>query len=218
MAGGLALVYGVLGIFNLALGQLALVGGYTTWWLHHVASLPLFPSIMGGIIVGGLVTALTFEIAIAPFYRRDLRLPLVTTIAWSMILDAALLLMFQEYPRSILKQGKHFVEFGNVRTSVEQLAMIGATLILLCSVAWLLHSSTLGRKIRATVQHADAARSLGIASSAIHRIVFVASGVLERCYRRKICADAAGLVARLRHLWPILGRNMDAAQRACRAM
>ena len=34
IAGGLALVYGLLGIFNLALGQTVLLGGYATWSLQ----------------------------------------------------------------------------------------------------------------------------------------------------------------------------------------
>ncbi|NOS68171.1 MAG: branched-chain amino acid ABC transporter permease [Candidatus Peribacteraceae bacterium] len=181
MAGGLSLVYGVLGIFNLALGQLALVGGMTTWWLHQQMELPLMVSILGGLFVGGIVTWLTFEIAVAPFYRRDRFLPLVTTIAWSMILDALILLGFQEYPRSILTGSKHYVEMGSARFSLEQVCLVAATLIFVSGVAWMLHSTSFGRKIRATVQHADAARSLGISSSLLHRIVFIASGVLAAC-------------------------------------
>src|SRR3989344_3630302 len=94
MAGGLALVYGVLGVFNLALGQLALIGGYFTWWFHQQAHLPLPLSILLGMVVGGLVSWASFELAIAPFYRRHRFLPLVTTIALSMILDSLILLVF----------------------------------------------------------------------------------------------------------------------------
>lgn len=178
MAGGLALVYGVLGVFNLALGQLALVAGFTTWWLHAMLGLPLALSVTGGILAGAAVTALTFEVTIGPFYRFDKRLPLVTTIAWSMILDAMILLCFGEPPRSILQQGKHFLELGNVRVSIEQLMLVGIAVILICIVAWILHSTPFGRKIRATVEHPDAARSLGISSSVLHRIVFLGSGIL----------------------------------------
>lgn len=181
MAGGLALVYGVLGVFNLALGQLSLIGGMTAWWLHGPMELPLLPSILGGIFVGGIVTWITFECTVAPFYRRDRFLPLVTTIAWSMILDAFILLVFQEYPRSILTNEKHFLDLGTVRFSLEQLALVLVTFIFISAVAWMLHSTSFGRKIRATVQHADAARSLGISSSFLHRVVFIASGVLAAC-------------------------------------
>lgn len=178
MAGGLSLVYGVLGVFNLALGQLALFSGMTTWWLHQVAGFPLSVSIAGGVVTGVIVTALTFEIAVAPFYRRDRFLPLVTTIGWSLMLDAALLLLFEEQPKTILNTAKHFVEFAGVRVSIEQLVMITGTFLFLIGVGWLLHATPFGRKIRATVQHADAARSLGISSSLLHRIVFIGSSVL----------------------------------------
>lgn len=181
MAGGLALVYGVLGIFNLALGQLALVGGLTTWWLHQQAGFPLLPSMLGGVIAGGVITWLTFEVAVAPFYRRDRALPLVTTIAWSMILDALILLIFQEQPKNILTRAKNFLAVDAIRISVEQLLLIAATLLFVCGVAWVLHSTSFGRKIRATVQHPDAARSLGISSSLLHRVVFIGSGILAAC-------------------------------------
>lgn len=178
MAGGLALVYGVLGIFNLALGELVLIGGYATWFCAQALELPLAISIVIGVGVGAAVTALTFELVIAPFYRRDRFFPLVTTIAWSMVLDAILLLLVEERPRAILRGSKHFLPFDAVRISAEQIVLIGVTLLFLLSVAWILHSTAFGRKIRATVQHPDAARSLGIPSSVLHRIVFLGSGVL----------------------------------------
>lgn len=178
LAGGLSLVYGVLGVFNLALGQLALVGGYATWWLHQVAGLPLLVSILGGVLVGAAVTALTFEVAVGPFYRRHRFLPIVTTIAWSMILDALILLVFQEYPRTILGTNKLFFDLLGAQISVQHIVLIVATILFLCLVAWTLHRTTLGRKIRATVQHPEAARSLGIPSHILHRVVFLGSGIL----------------------------------------
>jgi len=95
IAGGLALVYGVLGVFNMALGQLVLFGGYSTWWLHQVVHLPLIPSVLGGLASGALMTWFTFEIFVNPFYKHHRFLPLVTTIAWSMILDGMMLLLFE---------------------------------------------------------------------------------------------------------------------------
>jgi branched-subunit amino acid ABC-type transport system permease component len=178
VAGGLSLVYGVLGVFNLALGQLALIGGYSTWWLYQVAGVPLLLSIVGGVLIGSLVTWLTFELAVAPFYRHHRFLPLVTTIAWSMILDGLILILFEERPRSILGGGKRLFDFLGARLSVEHLLLIAATILFLCGVAWVLHSTPFGRKIRATVEHPEAARSLGISASLLHRIVFIGSGVL----------------------------------------
>lgn len=178
IAGGLALVYGVLGVFNLALGQMVLLGGYTTWWLHQVLALPLALSIVGGLGVGAITAALTFELFVEPFYRRHRFLPLVTTIALSMILDGAILLLFESSPKSILPGLKEPLTIFGARVSGEQLTLIGLTLLLLSFFAYILHSTSFGRKIRAVVLHPEAAMSLGIRSPLLHRLVFILSGML----------------------------------------
>ncbi len=197
MAGGLSLVYGVLRIFNLALGQLALVGGYTTWWFYRSAHLPLFPSILLGVAIAAIVTWISFELFVAPYYQRHRFLPLVTTIALSMILDGLILLVFQEYPHSILTGVKRQLPVFGATISVEQVALIVLTLVLLGFVAWLLHATRYGRAIRATVQHPSAAQSLGINSALLHRVVFIASGML---------AALAGIYVGIdQNLTPVLG-------------
>jgi hypothetical protein len=129
LAGGLSLVYGVLGVFNLALGQLALVGGYSTWWLYQQAHVPLVVAIVLGIANGALITWISFELFVAPYYQRHRFLPLVTTIALSMILDGTILLLFQERPRSILAAAKRQYTALGASISMEQAVLkVGGTL------------------------------------------------------------------------------------------
>jgi branched-chain amino acid transport system permease protein len=177
IAGGLALVYGVLGVFNLALGQLALSGGYITWWLYQVVHLPLLLSIILGLLAGGLITLFTFEVFVNPFYKHHRFLPLVTTIAWSMILDGLILLLFEERPRSILPGLKHAYEFLGMRLSLEQMCLIGVTLAALLAFAYLFHATPFGRRLRAVVQHDHAALSLGVNAPLLHRFIFIVSGM-----------------------------------------
>lgn len=178
MAGGLALVYGVLGIFNMALGQMALIGGYCTWWLHQQASLPLLPSIVLGVTAGAAIAWLSFEVFVNPYYKRHRFLPLVTTIALSMILDAVILLAFEERPRSIIPGLKNTTEMFGAHVSLEQMALVCLTIVLLIGFAYLLHSTPFGRRIRAVVQHEHAAMSLGIQAPALSRVLFILSGIL----------------------------------------
>lgn len=177
IAGGLALVYGVLGIFNLALGQLVLLGGYITWWLYQVVELPLLFSILGGLIGGGLITWLCFEVFVGPFYKRHSFLPLVTTISLSMILDGLIILLFSEKPRGILPGIKQATNVLGMRITFEQGTLIVLTVVIMCAFAYLFHSTAFGRKIRAVVQHDHAAMSLGIPAWILHRAIFVLSGV-----------------------------------------
>lgn len=178
LAGGLALVYGVLGVFNLALGQTVLFGGYLAWWLAYVALWPIPAAILGGLLGGGLLAALTFEVFVVPFYKRHRFLPLVTTIAWSLILDGVILLLFPERPLSLVPGLQRMVMLFGVRMSPEQMTLIVATLLLLSLLAYVLHSTALGRRIRAVVQHPEAAMSLGIPAPLLHRLLFITSGVL----------------------------------------
>lgn len=178
LAGGLTLVYGVLRVFNISHGQLALVGGYTTWWLHQVAHVPLVPSILGGVLTAAFVTWICFEVAIAPFYRRHPFLPLVSTIAFSIILDAFFPLLFGESTKSIVNSSGGTMAIGDALITYHQLILIAFTLVLLACTGLILFATPFGRRVRASVQQPEAARSLGIASGRLHRIVFISSGVL----------------------------------------
>lgn len=181
IAGGLSLVYGTLGVFNLALGQMVLIGGYVTWWLHQSIGLPLIISIFGGLAAGALISWITFEIFVEPFWKRHRFLPLVTTIALSMILDGVILLVFEERPRSILPGLKETFEVFGARVSAEQIVLIALTLLILTVFAYVMHSTPLGRRIRAIVQHPHCAMSMGIPAPQLNRIIFILSGVLAAC-------------------------------------
>ncbi len=180
MAGGLSLVYGVLGVFNMALGQLALIGGYVAWWLVS-SSVPFPFAIVGGLVAGAIVTSLSFELAIGPFYQRHRFLPLVTTIALSILLQGFILLLFKDDPKSILTGSHDLLQLSGAVISREQIVLIAFTMIFLFTLAILLAATSIGRRIRATVQHPAAAESLGIYAPLLHRAVFILSGVLAGC-------------------------------------
>lgn len=181
IAGGLALVYGVLGIFNMALGQLVLVGGYVTWWLHQVLLLPLSISILGGLLVGTLFTWLTFEIFVNPFYKHHRFLPIVTTIALSMILDSLILLIFEERPRSIMPGLKDTFLLLGAHVSWVHIILVVGTFALLALFAYVFHSTMYGRRLRAVVQHPHAAMSLGVPAVVLHKSLFLISGFFAAC-------------------------------------
>ncbi len=177
MAGGLALVYGILDVFNLALGQMALIGGYLCWRLLQLG-VPLPLAILGGIGGGALLSWLTFLLVVKPFYRRHRFLPIVTTIGWGMVLDGVILLVFGEQPVTLLSGVKSSFLFLGARFGWHHVLLCSLTFVGLAVFAWVLHSTALGRRLRAVVQHPQAAMSLGIPASALHAWIFVVSGVL----------------------------------------
>lgn len=178
IAGGLSLIFGVLGVYNLALGQTVLIGGYVTWWAHQVAGMSLGVSVCAGLLAGVAVSWLTFDVFVRPFYRRHIRLPLVTTIALGMMLDGVILLLFGQQPRRIISEASVALDLAGARVTVHQAVLVAVTAIALLLFAWVLHSTAFGRRLRAVVQHDHAAMSLGIPSLALHRMIVLCSGVL----------------------------------------
>lgn len=180
VAGGLSLVYGTMGIFNLALGQLALVGGYVTWFAMS-SGLSFSLALLVGLTAGVLASWLTYVVAVRPFFGLHPHLPIVTTVAWGMVLDGALLLVFGEQPVSLLPEWRSTFAFFGGRVSELQLGLCITTLLIVAVAAHTLHATALGRRIRAVVLHAPAALSLGIAAPALHLLLFLASGLLAAC-------------------------------------
>jgi branched-subunit amino acid ABC-type transport system permease component len=115
---------------------------------------------------------------VGPFFRRHRFLPLVTTIALSMVLDGFMLLLFGEQFQTILRAASPSAGLQGVSLNVAQLCLVASTLVLLCVLAWALHGTAFGRRIRAVVQHPHAALSLGIPAAMLYRLLFVLSGVL----------------------------------------
>lgn len=200
LASGLALVYGVMGVFNLALGQMALIGGYVCWWFVAVAGLPLPVAIVCSLIVSLILAWISFDLFVQPFQRRHRFLPIVTTIALSMLLDGLILIVFHEEPRSILLTSQRLLHIGDAVLSVQQLVLICVTVLFLSILVWALTSTPFGRKVRATVQHPEAALSLGMNGPLLRRSLFILSA---------LCAACGGIYVGIdQNLSPTLGMHL----------
>jgi branched-chain amino acid transport system permease protein len=178
IASGLGIVYGLLRVFNLALGQTVLIGGYLVWWLHQNLGWPLLPSMFGGVAIGAVLSWLTFDFFMAPFVRYHQWLPLVTTIALSMILDGIILLAFGEAPHAISPNLQQMLTLGSVRISIAQITLVLGTLLILGLWAYIFTTTPFGRKLRATAQSQHVAMSLGIPSHKLQRVLVIMSGIL----------------------------------------
>lgn len=178
VASGLGVVYGILRVFNLALGQTVLMGGYLTWWFHDALHWPLVPSIGAGIVVGALLSWLTYDVFMAPFARRHPYLPIVTTIALSMMLDGAILMVFGAQPKTIAPEWQATLTLWGATVSWAQIVLCTTTAVLLGGTAWMLGHTRLGRQLRATAQHHEAAGALGIRADHLQRILVIVSGTL----------------------------------------
>lgn len=173
MALGLALVWGVLNIVNLAHGAFIMVGAYISWhlftYLHldPFVGLPITAIVMfalGYAIQRGILNLITR----APMFNT-----LLITFGFEVILTYLVQLAFSADFKTINPSyaGSSFT-FGVVTVPLVRFAAFGAALVLTL-VMWifLLHTR-LGRAIRATAQNLVAARLYGVEPRHLYAVTF----------------------------------------------
>ena len=168
---GLALIFGVMRIINVAHGPLLMLGAYTTFFLHQYAGLNPYLSVPVSMVVlfgVGVVLqrTLVFRVVDAPELSS-----LLLTFGISIALVNAAQLAFTSDLRSVEYLTGSWVigPFAFSKPRVVAFAFAGG----LTAAAFLfLQYTRLGKAIRATSQSREVAMVCGIDVGAIHRLTF----------------------------------------------
>jgi branched-chain amino acid transport system permease protein len=173
MALGLALVWGVLNIVNLAHGAFIMLGAYASWYLYtylHIdpfLGLPITAAVMfalGYALQRGLLNL----IVRAPMFNT-----LLITFGLEVVLTYMAQLVFSADFRTINPPyaGNSLV-LGSVVFPVARLAAFGVAIVLTVGMWLFLLHTRLGRAIRATAQNLVAARLYGVEPRHLYAMTF----------------------------------------------
>ncbi len=174
LASGLTLIFGIMGVVNLAHGSFYMLGAYLAYALSG-----LFGSLTLAII-GGALLAVAFGLALEwllfrHFYQRD-HLDQV-------LLTFGLIYIFEELRSMLWGDDVHSVPVpdllsasipltDNLSYPVYRLFISGVCIVLAASLYLLIFRTRLGMKIRAGAFNRDMAEALGINIKQIHAVVF----------------------------------------------
>nr|WP_228285097.1 urea ABC transporter permease subunit UrtB [Acinetobacter rathckeae] len=206
---GLAITYGLLGVINMAHGELIMIGAYTTYvvqglfktYLSHYMDWYLIAAIPAAFLVSALVGMLIERTVIRPLYGRQLE-TLLATFGVSLILMQLVRMIF----------GAQNVEISNISwlsggwsitpsliLPYNRIAIIGFTVAILLLLLYVLNKTRFGLFIRAVTQNRQMARAVGIRSARIDMMAFgLGSGL----------AGLAGCaLAQVGNVGPDLGQN-----------
>ncbi|ENX38403.1 urea ABC transporter permease subunit UrtB [Acinetobacter sp. NIPH 2100] len=206
---GLAITYGLLGVINMAHGELIMIGAYTTYVIQsffktHFAGLVdwyLIAAIPAAFLVSALIGMLIERTVIRPLYGRQLE-TLLATFGVSLILMQLVRMVF----------GAQNVEVSNVSwlsggiaitpslmLPYNRIAIIAFTVAVLLLLVFLLNKTRFGLFVRAVTQNRQMARAVGIRSARIDMMAFgLGSGL----------AGLAGCaLAQVGNVGPDLGQN-----------
>ena len=179
MALGLVIVYGILRLVNFAYGELIMVGGYTMF-LVSGSGLPWLVMAVCAIVMAIVFGILTDYAAFRPVRAKSVTAVLITSFAFSTLLQNAALLFISPRPRTVPLPAifSQTVEIAGVITPLRNLITIGVAVVFLALFTWLMRATVLGIAMRAAATHFTMARMLGVPANLIISTAFAISGLI----------------------------------------
>jgi branched-chain amino acid transport system permease protein len=202
IASGLTLIFGVLGVINLAHGSLFMIGAYLAFVIARATGslwIALPAAILSGILLGTLLERFLFRY----FHKRE-HLDQV-------LLTFALILIFEETRSLLVGNDFHAVPVpaaldfsvpivAGFSYSAYRIAVIIVCLVLAAALFWWIERTRMGAIVRAAAEKPEVVDILGIDARRVHMTVFAVGTAL---------ALAAGaLNAPLSSVYPNMGDSL----------
>lgn len=177
---GLTLVFGVLGVINLAQGEIFVVGAFAGLVCLE-QGLGLSAALLAGALCACIVGLLIERYALRPLPASiDPHIPLVCTIGAAAVLQQAVAMIFSTrphaYPTPELLSGH--IRIGAIQFDYVNLFIMGLAIVLMAALSYLVRRTKLGLAIRAVAESPRTAGLLGVNRKFIIAFVFGTSSAL----------------------------------------
>jgi len=202
---GLAITFGVMGVINMAHGEMMMLGAYTTYVIQllmpNYIDYSIIVAIPAAFIVSGLVGIVIERGIIRHLYGRPLE-TLLATFGVSLILQQAVRSIFSPLNKSVTApswlSGSLEIN-GALSLTYNRLYIIAFSLIVLLLLVFLLKKTFVGLQMRAVTQNRAMANSMGIRTGWVDALTFgLGSGI----------AGIAGVaLSQLTNVGPNLGQS-----------
>jgi len=201
---GLAITFGVIGVINMAHGELIMIGAYTTWviqqLLPHHLGLAICLAVPGAFLVSAL-SGIVIERSIIRFlYGRPLE-TLLATFGVSLVLQQAVRSVFSPLNRAVSTPA--WMSGSLVLNPILSLTMNRIVIFFFCLFVFgalflIMKKTSLGLQVRAVSQNRAMARAMGVPASRVDALTFgLGSGI----------AGVAGVaLSQLTNVGPNLGQ------------
>ncbi|MCB1475834.1 MAG: branched-chain amino acid ABC transporter permease [Rhodobiaceae bacterium] len=194
---GMALVWGVMRIINVAQGEFVILGGYMTYALTTAGLPPLLTIPCAAAITFALGYVLHYAV-ITRIVDRDLFVSVLATFGISIVIQQLLNTVFGGDVRVVdAGLGTQFFMGGLIAVSEIKIAAFLLVCVLALVLVLFLKRSRLGQAIRATAQNPRAARVLGIDTNRVYAMTFALNAA--------ICGACGSLVAMAYTIHPYIG-------------
>ncbi len=175
---GLSITFGVMGVINMAHGELIMIGAYTTYvvqlLLPDAIEYSILVAIPAAFIVSGLVGMLIERGVIRFLYGRPLE-TLLATFGVSLVLQQAVRSIFSPLNRSVATpqwMSGSFEIVNGLSFTFNRLYILVFALLVFAGLVLVLQKTRLGLEVRAVTQNRAMARAMGIRSARVDVMTF----------------------------------------------
>lgn len=197
VAYGLALVWGVMNVKNLAQGDFVISGGYVSWWLVQQG----FPALLGvpvAFIVMWGIGWVAYKLIISRVIERDLFTSLLATFGLAIMMAQILNLLFGSDTQAVdLGYDTLYFFDGFIDVPIAKLIGVLMAAALAAGVVVFMKYSRMGQAIRATAQDARAARVMGIDTDKVYSFTYSLNSA--------ICGAAGAIIVMVWLIQPFYG-------------
>src|SRR6185437_16445402 len=195
---GLSIIYGSMGIINLAHGEFVMLGAYGAWLMQTKFGLGLFASLIPIFLLVALFGWLIERFVLSFLNNRPLDTILATWGVGIMLQQAVRLMVggelrYVKMPELLSSS----TEVLGVQVSLYRIFLLGMAVALFALTWLLMNRTTVGMKLRAIIQDRSIAASFGVNSRRIYSLTFA--------YGAGLAGLAGALVSPLKSVSPEMG-------------
>ena len=195
---GLALVWGVMNVKNLAQGDFVIAGGYVAWMLDRMGIYPLIGVPVAFIVMWG-IGWIIYKTVITRVIERDLFTSLLATFGLAIMMAQIMNLLFGADTQSVDLglPTYHVGPLGLIDLPMAKVIGVAMAAALAFAVIIFMKNSRMGQAIRATAQDARAARVMGIDTEKVYAFTFSLNAA--------ICGAAGAIIVMIWVIQPFYG-------------
>lgn len=195
---GMALIFGVMRVINVAHGTLLMLGGYATYWLFALYGMNPFLSLLISFPLLFVVGLLLQRFFVSRVVGAPELSSLILTFGLSIFITNVAVMSWTSDYRSVEFLTGSFL-LGPIAISKPRLVTFGFALLITVAAFVFLNKTKTGKAIRATSQHRELAQVCGINVRRIDLITFGLASAL---------AGAGGsLISVMYSIFPEMGRG-----------
>lgn len=196
IAVSLGLIFGQLGIINLAQGDFVMVGAYI---MYALRGQPFIVGVLVALVLGIVLAVFLERTVMRRLYGRGFMAGLLATWGIGIALRQIANAIYTSTPRSIDLPLVSSVVVAGVQYPVYRLVVACVVATILAAVLWVAYRTTIGLRVRASIDNVDMASLLGGSPARMFELVYVSGCALA--------VLAGALVAPIIGATPMVGLN-----------